>query len=64
MLPQGLIILIVEGDNPEVVRGLESIKRKLCMRFMFKVVLILLFSFQTAQASLSKGLDAAKSGIM
>ena len=49
MLPQGLIILIVEGDNPEVVRGLESIKRKLCMRFMFKVVLILLFSFQTAQ---------------
>ena len=32
------------------------------MQFMFKLVLILLFSFQTAQASLSKGLDAAQAG--
>jgi len=32
------------------------------MRFMFKVVLVLLLSFQTAQASLSKGLAAAQAG--
>ena len=32
------------------------------MRFMFKVVLILLLTFQTAQASLSKGLAAAQAG--
>jgi TPR repeat protein len=32
------------------------------MQFMFKLVLILLFSFQTAQASLSKGLDVAQAG--
>ena len=34
------------------------------MRFMFKVVIVLLLSFQTSQASLSKGLAAAKAGIM
>ena len=34
------------------------------MRFMFKVVIVLLLSFQTSQASLSKGLSAAKAGIM
>jgi len=32
------------------------------MRFMFKVMLVLLLSFQTAQASLSKGLAAAQAG--
>jgi len=32
------------------------------MQFMFKAVLILLFSLQTAQAGLSKGLDAAQAG--
>ena len=32
------------------------------MQFMFKVVLVLLLSFQTAQASLSKGLAAAQAG--
>ena len=30
------------------------------MRFMFKVMIVLLLSFQTAQASLSKGLAAAQ----
>jgi len=32
------------------------------MRFMFKVMIVLLLSFQTAQASLSKGLAAAQAG--
>jgi hypothetical protein len=32
------------------------------MQFIFKVVLILLLSFQAAQASLSKGLGAAQAG--
>ena len=32
------------------------------MRFMFKMMLVLLLSFQAAQASLSKGLAAAQSG--
>jgi len=32
------------------------------MRFMFKMMLVLLLSFQTAQASLSKGLAAAQAG--
>ena len=32
------------------------------MRFVFRIVLVLLLSFQTAQASLSKGLAAAQAG--